>query len=81
MTATNEQTRGMKAKTIKAILSKKFTSFVASIEDEEVRNLVNVAWRKDKRLRPLLHGQTNVRQGGGVLCQKIHGENWLANES
>lgn len=40
MTATNEQTRGMKAKTIKAILSKKFTSFVASIEDEEVRNLV-----------------------------------------
>lgn len=32
--------RGMKAKTIKAILSKKFNSFVASIEDEAVRKLV-----------------------------------------
>lgn len=33
-------TRGMKAKTIKAILSKKFNSFAASIDDEKVRNLV-----------------------------------------
>lgn len=32
--------RGMKAKTIKAILSKKFNSFTASIEDEAVRKLV-----------------------------------------
>lgn len=35
-----ENTRGMKAKTIKAILSKKFKSFAASIEDEAVRTLV-----------------------------------------
>lgn len=32
--------RGMKAKTIKALLAKKFNQFVASIEDEEVRKLV-----------------------------------------
>lgn len=32
--------RGMKAKTIKALLAKKFNSFTASIEDEEVRKLV-----------------------------------------
>lgn len=32
--------RGMKAKTIKAILAKKFNSFCASIEDEAVRQLV-----------------------------------------
>lgn len=35
-----QATRGMKAKTIKAILSKKFNSFAASIEDEAVRKLV-----------------------------------------
>lgn len=35
-----ENYRGMKAKTIKAILAKKFTSFIASIEDESVRKLV-----------------------------------------
>jgi hypothetical protein len=33
-------TRGMKAKTIKALLAKKFNDFVASIEDERVRDLV-----------------------------------------
>src|SRR3546814_10845460 len=32
--------RGMKAKTIKAILAKKFNSFASSIEDEVVRKLV-----------------------------------------
>lgn len=32
--------RGMKAKTIKAVLAKKFAEFVASIEDEAVRDLV-----------------------------------------
>lgn len=32
--------RGMKAKTIKALLAKKFNQFVATIEDEEVRKLV-----------------------------------------
>lgn len=36
----NTPHRGMKAKTIKAILAKKFNSFTASIEDESVRNLV-----------------------------------------
>lgn len=35
-----ENHRGMKGKTIKAILSKKFTQFAASIEDEAVRKLV-----------------------------------------
>lgn len=35
-----ESHRGMKAKTIKAILAKKFTHFLDSIEDEEVRKLV-----------------------------------------
>lgn len=35
-----ENHRGMKAKTIKAVLSKKFKSFAASIEDERVRKLV-----------------------------------------
>ena len=35
-----ENHRGMKAKTIKAILAKKFNSFAASIEDESVRKLV-----------------------------------------
>lgn len=35
-----QATRGMKAKTIKAILAKKFNSFTASIEDEAVRRLV-----------------------------------------
>jgi hypothetical protein len=35
-----ESHRGMKAKTIKAILAKKFNSFVSSIEDEAVRKLV-----------------------------------------
>jgi hypothetical protein len=37
---TDYPTRGMKAKTIKAILAKKFTSFTASIEDESVRKMV-----------------------------------------
>jgi len=32
--------RGMKAKTIKAVLSKKFNSFTSSIEDESVRKMV-----------------------------------------
>lgn len=32
--------RGMRAKTIKAVLAKKFNDFVASIDDEEVRKLV-----------------------------------------
>lgn len=36
----NDFTRGMKAKTIKSVLSKKFASFISSIEDEEVRKLV-----------------------------------------
>lgn len=36
----NDYTRGMKAKTIKAVLSKKFKSFSDSIEDEAVRKLV-----------------------------------------
>lgn len=36
----DETHRGMKAKTIKAILAKKFSSFAASIEDEAVRKLV-----------------------------------------
>lgn len=35
-----EHHRGMKAKTIKALLTKKFNSFVATIEDEAVRKLV-----------------------------------------
>ena len=35
-----EHRRGMKGKTIKALLAKKFNSFVASIEDEAVRSLV-----------------------------------------
>lgn len=35
-----QATRGMKAKTIKAILAKKFNEFTASIEDEAVRKLV-----------------------------------------
>lgn len=35
-----EAHRGMKAKTIKAILAKKFNSFAASIDDENVRKLV-----------------------------------------
>lgn len=35
-----DATRGYKAKTIKAILSKKFGEFLASIEDEAVRGLV-----------------------------------------
>lgn len=35
-----ESHRGMKAKTIKSILSKKFNSFTESIEDESVRKLV-----------------------------------------
>lgn len=35
-----EQHRGMKAKTIKAVLAKKFASFISSIEDDAVRQLV-----------------------------------------
>ena len=35
-----EKTRGMKSKTIKAVLGKKFKAFTASIEDERVRKLV-----------------------------------------
>lgn len=35
-----QSTRGMKAKTIKAILAKKFNSFAESIEDDNVRALV-----------------------------------------
>lgn len=35
-----ERHRGMKSKTIKALLSKKFNSFAASIEDEAVRAMV-----------------------------------------
>lgn len=37
---TPENYRGMKAKTIKAVLAKKFKSFTSSIEDEAVRKLV-----------------------------------------
>lgn len=37
---TPETYRGMKGKTIKAVLAKKFASFTASIEDENVRKLV-----------------------------------------
>jgi hypothetical protein len=36
----NDTTRGMKSKTIKALLAKKFKSFAASIEDETVREMV-----------------------------------------
>lgn len=37
---TDFPTRGMKAKTIKAVIAKKFAAFAASIEDEPVRSLV-----------------------------------------
>lgn len=53
-----EQHRGMKAKTIKAILAKKFNSFAASIEDEAVRKLV----------------QRNTIITGGCIASMLLGE-------
>lgn len=53
-----EATRGYKAKTIKAVLAKKFGEFLASIEDEAVRGLV----------------QKNTIITGGCIASMLLGE-------
>lgn len=53
-----ETTRGYKSKTIKAVLSKKFGQFLASIEDETVRGLV----------------QKNTIITGGCIASMLLGE-------
>lgn len=53
-----EPTKGYKAKTIKAILSKKFGEFLASIEDQAVRDLV----------------QKNTIITGGAIASMLLGE-------
>lgn len=53
-----ETTRGYKPKTIKAVLSKKFAEFLASIEDEAVRDLV----------------QKNTIITGGCIASMLLGE-------
>lgn len=53
-----ETNRGMKAKTIKAVLSKKFNAFVSSIEDEAVKMMV----------------QENTIITGGAIASMLLGE-------